>query len=98
MTLKITRFDIADELDDEEAIAQYLGDALETNDPSYFAHALGKVAKARGMSQIARDSGLSRGSLYAALSPDGNPTVATLMAVMKSLGVRLSAEPVRAGE
>lgn len=98
MVLKTTRFDIADELEDEAAIAQYLGDALETNDPAYFAHALGKVAKARGMSQIAREAGLSRGSLYAALSLDGNPTVATLMAVMKTLGVRLSAEPVRVGE
>ncbi len=98
MKLKTKVFDIADELDNEEAVALYLGDALETNDPAYFAHALGKVAKARGMSHIAREAGLSRGSLYAALSPDGNPTLATLMQVMKALGVRLTATPLVAAE
>ncbi len=91
MTLETIPFDIADEVGDEEALAIYLDDALETNDPGYFAHALGKVAKARGMTRIAREAGLSRGSLYAALSPDGNPTIATLMLVMKSLGLRLGA-------
>jgi probable addiction module antidote protein len=96
--LKTTRFDIADELEDEDAIALYLGDALETNDPAYFAHALGKVAKARGMSEIARETGLSRGSLYAALGADGNPTLSTLMQVMKALGVRLDAAPIQAAE
>jgi probable addiction module antidote protein len=96
--LKTTRFDIADELEDDEAIALYLGDALETNDPAYFAHALGKVAKARGMSEIARASGISRGALYAALGPDGNPTLSTLMQVMKALGLRLDAAPIQAAE
>jgi probable addiction module antidote protein len=85
-------FDIADELHDDEAVAIYLDEALATGDPAYFAHALGKVAKARGMTRIAREAGLSRGSLYAALSDDGNPTIATLMLVMKSLGLRLGAE------
>jgi probable addiction module antidote protein len=94
VTAETIPFDIADELHDGEALAIYLDEALQTGDPAYFAHALGKVAKARGMTKIAREAGLSRGSLYAALSEDGNPTIATLMLVMKSLGLRLGAEPV----
>jgi probable addiction module antidote protein len=88
MGLETFPFDIADELHDDEALAIYL------DDPAYFAHALGKVAKARGMTKIAREAGLSRGSLYAALSEGGNPTIATLMLVMKSLGLRFGAEQV----
>jgi probable addiction module antidote protein len=95
MALETLPFDIANELDDDEALAVYLDEALATGDPAYFAHALGKVAKARGMTKIAREAGLSRGSLYAALSEGGNPTLATLMQVMKSLGLRLGAEPVK---
>jgi probable addiction module antidote protein len=94
MGLETIPFDIADELHDDEALAIYLDEALQTGDPAYFAHALGKVAKARGMTKIAREAGLSRGSLYAALSEGGNPTIATLMLVMKSLGLRLGAEQV----
>ena len=94
MKIETDKFDIADELDSEAAITIYLTDALETADPAYVAHALGKVAKARGMSEVARQAGLSRTSLYAALSPEGNPTLATLMTVMKALGVRLAAVPV----
>lgn len=88
-------FDITDELADDETLAIYLDEALASGDPAYFAHALGKVAKARGMTRIAREAGLSRGSLYAALSEDGNPTLATLMEVMKTLGLRLGAAPVK---
>ena len=91
MSLETVPFDIADELGDDEAVAIYLDEALASGDPAYFAHALGKVAKARGMSRIAREAGLSRGSLYGALSVDGNPTIATLMEVMRSLGLRLGA-------
>ncbi len=91
MTVETLPFDIADELDDDESVAIYLDEALASGDPAYFAHALGQVAKARGMSGIARDTGLSRGSLYGALSTDGNPTIATLMQVMRSLGLRLGA-------
>jgi probable addiction module antidote protein len=92
MGIETHPFDIADELHDDEALAIYLDEALQTGDPAYFAHALGKVAKARGMTKIAREAGLSRGSLYGALSEEGNPTIATLMLVMKSLGLRLGAE------
>lgn len=91
MSLETVPFDIANELGDDEAVAIYLDDALASGDPAYFAHALGKVAKARGMTRIAREAGLSRGSLYGALSVDGNPTIATLMEVMRSLGLRLGA-------
>ena len=94
MPVEAIPFDIADELHDDEALAIYLDKALQTGDPAYFAHALGKVAKARGMTKIAREAGLSRGSLYAALSEGGKPTISTLMLVMKSLGLRLGAEPV----
>lgn len=98
MALETLPFDIVDELRDDEAVAVYLDEALASGDPAYFAHALGKVAKARGMSRIARETGLSRGSLYAALGEGGNPTLATLMQVMKALGLRLGAEPAeRAG-
>ena len=91
MTVETLPFDIADELNDDESVAIYLDEALASGDPAYFAHALGKVAKARGMTRIARVAGLSRGSLYGALSTDGNPTIATLMQVMRSLGLRLGA-------
>ena len=95
MAIETLPFDIADELQDDEALAIYLAEALAEGDPAYLAHALGKVAKARGMSRIAREAGLSRGSLYAALSEEGNPTIDTLMRVMKSLGLRLGAEQVK---
>ena len=94
MGIETIPFDVADELHNDEALGIYLDEALQTGDPAYFAHALGKVAKARGMTKIAREAGLSRGWLCAALSEDGNPTIATLMLVMKSLGLRLGAEPV----
>jgi probable addiction module antidote protein len=68
MGLETHPFDIADELHDDEALAIYLDEALQTGDPAYFAHALGKVAKARGMTKIAREAGLSRGSLMRRLA------------------------------
>ena len=91
MTVETLPFDIVDELGDDEAVAIYLDEALASGDPAYFAHALGNVAKARGMTRIAKEAGLSRGSLYGALSTEGNPTIATLMQVMRSLGLRLGA-------
>lgn len=70
---KTTRFDSAEYLDSAEAVAAYLEDALESNDPGFIAHALGTVARARGMSRVARKAGLSRESLYKALSTKGHP-------------------------
>lgn len=92
--LKTRPFDPAEVLDTPEAQAEYLTAAFEEGDPAEIAHALGVVARARGMSAIARDAGLSRESLYRALSEGGNPSIATVMKVMGSLGLRLSAAPV----
>lgn len=91
--LKTKRFDPAEYLDSAEAITVYMSEALETGDPSFVADALGVVARARGMSEIARTTGLSRESLYRALSADGNPELATVMRVLRALGLRFSITP-----
>ena len=96
MAVKTTRFDSAAYLDSDEAISAYLEEALETNDPAFITQALGTVARARGMSQIAKETGLSRESLYKALSAEGNPEFSTIIRVMQALGMRFSvtaAEP-----
>ena len=76
-----------------EDMAAYLEAALEDGEPSVVVKALGTIARARGMSQIARDTGLRRESLYKALSPEGNPEFATVMKVVRALGLKLRAEP-----
>jgi probable addiction module antidote protein len=96
MALKTTRYDTAEYLDTDEKIAEYIDAVLELDDPALLTHALGIIARARGMSQIARETGLSRESLYRALNKDGNPELATVVKVLKALGVRLSAVPVEA--
>lgn len=90
---KTRPFDPADYLDSDEAIAAYMTEALETGDPAFITDALGVVARARGMTEVARDAGLSRESLYRALRADGNPELATVMKVVRALGLRLSAAP-----
>ena len=95
MTLETRPFDSARHLKTDEDIAFYLQAVLEENDPALFAHALGQVARAKGMTQLARDTGLAREALYRALSADGNPELATVMKIMKALGLHLSAEPAR---
>lgn len=87
----IKSYDSAEFLDTDEAVAEYLAAAVEEGDAALFRHALGVVARARGMTQIARESGLSRESLYKALSDEGNPSLDTTMRVLKALNVRLSA-------
>ena len=87
-------FDPAEYLDDSESIAAYMSDALESEDPAFVADALGVVARAHGMSEVARKAGLSRESLYRALSADGNPEFATILRVVQALGLRLSAVPL----
>jgi probable addiction module antidote protein len=94
MVVRTRPFDPAEYLDDDKAIAAYISEALETGDVSFFADALGVVARARGMSQIASESNLSRESLYRALSSEGNPELATVINVMKALGLRLTASPI----
>jgi probable addiction module antidote protein len=74
-------------------MAAYLEAALEDGDPRVVAAALGDIARAKGMTQVARDTGLGRESLYKALSPDGNPELATLLKVVAALGLQLRAAP-----
>lgn len=88
---KTRPWDAAEYLDSEDAIAAYFSAALLDGDPSLISAALGDIARARGMAQIARDTGLSRESLYRALSPGGNPTLDTVVRVSKALGLTLSA-------
>jgi probable addiction module antidote protein len=91
MTLKTTVWDVAEHLKTNEDMAAYLDACLEEGDPALVAAALGDIARARGMSQIARDTGLGRESLYKALSPEGNPELATIMKVARALGLKLHA-------
>jgi probable addiction module antidote protein len=90
--LKTTKWDSADHLRSDEEIAHYLDAAMEDGDPVVVAHALGAVARAKGMTRIARETGLAREALYRALSPSGNPSFATVLKVAKALGVKFSVE------
>jgi len=92
MTKKLTPFDPAQGLTSDEAIAAFMADAFESNDAGYIAHALGVVARAKGMAQIAGQTGLSREQLYRSFSENGNPTLKTTLAVMKALGIELTAK------
>ena len=93
---KITPFDAADYLDDEETIAAYLSAALAENDPDAFLQAIRTVARARGMAQLARDSGLGRESLYKTLAPGAKPRYDTVRKLVNALGVTLSANATTA--
>ena len=84
-------YDAARYLKTEEDMAAYLEIALEDGDPRLVSMALGNIARAKGMTQIARDSGLTRESLYKALSEDGNPEMATFLKVVHALGIQLHA-------
>jgi probable addiction module antidote protein len=92
----LSEFDAAPYLDSEAAVAAYLTDILEANDPSLLAAALGDIARARGMSEIAKASGLTREALYKALRPDAKPRYDTIVKVCGALGVRLVAQAVHA--
>jgi probable addiction module antidote protein len=94
MTEKFSRYDTADYLNTSEDMALYLEACLEENDPALIAHALGVIARARGMTQLAKDTGISREGLYKALSADGNPEFATILKVTRALGIKLHAEMV----
>ena len=88
---KTQPFDAADYLNSEDDMVAYLEAALEEDDPRVVAAALGDIARAKGMSQVARDAGLGRESLYKALSPEGNPEFGTVMKVVRALGLSLHA-------
>jgi len=91
---KTTRFDAADYLDSEERQVAYITAALETGDASFVRDALGLVAKARGMGEIAKNAGLNRESLYKALGETGNPEFSTVMRIVRALRLTLSARAV----
>lgn len=89
--LKTTRFDSSEYLDTPEAVAEYLTAALETGDASFIATSIGCVARAQGMTEIARQAGLSRENLYRALNGDTKAEFDTIMRVLTALGVKLAA-------
>jgi probable addiction module antidote protein len=96
MKAKTTRFDAADYLDSEERQIAYITAALETGDADFVRDALGIVARARGMGEIAKGAGLNRESLYKALGETGNPEFSTIMRVLRAMGLTLSARPTPA--
>lgn len=91
--IKVRTWDVTRDLDTEEKAAAFLEDIFESGDPRLIAAAIGEVARARGMTQIAREAGLSRESLYKALSEEGNPEFATIMKVIKALGYDMALTP-----
>jgi len=90
MTEKFSDFDIATLLQSDEAIMDFLDDALADDDVGYFVHALGIAARAKGMTKVAAETGLAREALYRSFSEDGNPSLKSTIAVLKSLGFRLT--------
>ena len=92
MTEKLTNYDPAEDLTSKEAMATFIAEAFETNDTHYIAHAIGVVARAKGMKQVASETGLSREQLYRSFSNDGNPTLKTTLAVMHAVGLELTAK------
>jgi probable addiction module antidote protein len=92
MSLETLPFDAADALDTPEEQAALLAEAFASADPAIVTAALGMVARARGITQVARETALSREALYKATGPEGNPTLTTLMGIMRATGLRLSAE------
>ncbi len=93
MTKTKTRpWDAAEHLKTEEDMAAYLAAALEEGDTALVVAALGDIARAKGMTDIARETGLGRESLYKALSPEGNPEFATVLKVVRALGLKLHAK------
>lgn len=97
MPIATTPFDAAEHLESAEAHAELLTDAFESGNAAYIAHALGIVARARGMTNVAKDAGVTREALYKALSENGDPKLTTLLGVLKALGLTLSARPADHG-
>lgn len=90
--IKTIPYDPADDLIDKDGIALFLKDAFETGDAAFIAKAFGVVARAKGMTELARETGLSREQLYRSFSEEGNPTLKTMLAVMAALGIEMSAK------
>ena len=92
--IKTRPFDVANYLKDEDDVSEYLRQVLEEGDPAELGAALGAIARARGMTNLARDTGLSRESLYKSLSGERAPSSDTLLKVIKALGFKLTLEPI----
>jgi probable addiction module antidote protein len=92
--IKLLPFDAARYLTDDAAVAEYITAVLEMDDPDLLLLALGDVARARGMAQIAKEAGLGRESLYKALAPGAKPRFDTILKVARALGVKLGAQPI----
>lgn len=95
--IKLKKWDSAEHLKTDEDMALYFEACLEEagSDAAFIAKALGTIARAKGMTQLAKETGLGRESLYKALSGEGNPSFSTILKVISALGIRLHAEPVR---
>jgi probable addiction module antidote protein len=93
-SMKLVAFDAARYLDSDEAVAEYMSAMLEANDPDLLLLALGDVARAKGMAQVAKEAGLGRESLYKALTPGAKPRFDTVLKVAKALGVKFTAQAV----
>ena len=96
MTIKATRWDSAEHLKTDEDVKLYIEACIEEagDDPAFIVHALGVVARAKNMSQLARDTGITREGLYKALSPEGNPTFSTVAKIAKALGFQLTVQGI----
>lgn len=96
MSEKFTRYDSAEYLKTEDDIAAYIEACMDEGgeDPAFIAHALGAVARARNMSQLARDTGMTREGLYKSLSGEGNPSFATVVKVARVLGFKVTLQPL----
>ena len=93
MTVETRKWDIVEHLDSDEKIALFLEAVFEDGDPAVIAAAIGDVARARGMSQVAKDAGLSRENLYRSLSEGGNPELATILKVIRAIGYDMTVVP-----
>lgn len=98
MTLETTKWDVQDYLKTPEERAAYLEAAFEEGDPAFITHALNDVARAIGMTDVAKAAGITREGLYKALSDKGDPKLSTLLGVARALGVRLTVSPADAND
>jgi probable addiction module antidote protein len=96
MRTETTPFDVAEFLTSDARISAYLDEAFEDGAPAFIARALGDIARAKGMAQMAKETGISREALYRSLSSDGNPRLSTLMGVIRALGLKLAIAPEKA--
>ena len=98
MSIEIYPFDPSEYLDSPEAIAVFMSDIMESNDPGVIADGIGEVAKAKGMTALSKMTGIGRERLYASFGKNGNPTLRSLIAIMQALGLQLSAKPIKKGK